>query len=91
MLADNAVKLSGDNFVMQSARGYVSYSNTNMKYGATYFVHGDRANVATFAGNVETVSSSKHWDEYYYCGDGYKAILPQRFITESGELMQPSR
>lgn len=89
MLADMAVRHS-DNVIMQSARGYLG-KTTSIKHGAPYFIHGGRTNLATFAGNVVSVTIAEHWDDYYYYVDGYKAMLPQRYVDENGELLQPSR
>ena len=64
MLADMAAKPDG--IFQQTARGFVTETSSNMIYGAPYFVHGGRANLASFAGNVESVSIDQHWNDYYY-------------------------
>ena len=89
MLVDMAVKPA--DIIMQSARGYACATTTSMNYGAPYFVHGGRTNLATFAGNVDTVSVDQHWNDYYYPFGGYISVLPQRYVTGDGQLLQPAR
>ena len=88
MLVDMAVKPA--DVIMQSARGYACATTANMVYGAPYFVHNGRTNLATFAGNVDTVSIDQHWNDYYYPFGGYISVLPQRYVTGDGILLQPS-
>ena len=89
MLGDLAVRYS-DNEIMQSARGYLK-NDGNEKHGAPYFVHGGRTNLATFAGNVVSLTVAEHWNDYYYHADGYKAMLPMCYVDQNGVLQKPSR
>ena len=88
MLADMAAKPGDD--IIQTARGYVCATTTSMVYGATYFPHGGRTSLATFAGNVESVTIDEHWNSYYYPFGGYISVLPQRYVTADGQLLQPA-
>ena len=90
MLADMAARPGGaSGELVQTARGYLNGSSANMIYGATYFNHGGRTNLASFAGNVETVSVDQHGDEYYYplCNPTLRAVLPQRYVDANGNLL----
>ena len=90
MLADMAARPGGAGTdIVQTARGFLNGSSANMIYGATYFIHGGRTNLATFAGNVEAVSVDQHGDEYYYpiCNPDLRAVLPQRYVDANGILL----
>lgn len=91
MLADSA-HIWGTNQIAQSSHLATLSSNTNTIYGAPYFVHGGRANVATFAGNVDNVTVDQHWNEYFYYFNGTTgyAMLPQRYFEVNGKLVQPA-
>ena len=95
MLADMASRPDNgaDKTLVQTARGYLNGTSASTIYGATYFVHGGRANLATFAGNVEAVSVDQHWNEYYWPmvpGQELLSVLPQRYIDNNGNLLVPA-
>ena len=94
MLADMAARPGGAGTdLVQTARGYAIGTTTGLIYGAPYLVHGGRVNLATFAGNVESVSGDQHWNDYYYPGingQQLQSILPQRYFTNNGELLVPA-
>ena len=94
MLADMVVKVNGQ--VRQSCRGYMIATGADAdKWSATYFGHGGRANVATFAGNVESLTVEEHWDNYFYpyFGQSYPpySYLPRRYFLDGGTLVEKSR
>ena len=90
MLADMGSIPDASKGIVQSSSAYVSYTTTNTLYAAPYAVHGGRINLSTFAGNVETVTIDQHWNEFYYIWNGTVNVLPQRYFTSNGELVQPS-
>ena len=92
MLADSA-QIWGSNEIAQSSHMMVIGTQDNTLYGAPYFVHGGRANVATFGGNVDNVTADQHWNEYFYYYNGTTgyAMLPQRYFDVNGNLLQPAR
>ena len=87
MLIDMAIKPG--NVLMQNARGYAVTAYNNMGVAAPYFVHGGRSSLATFAGNVESVTIDEHWNEYYYYFNGDRSVLPQRYVIGDGTLVMP--
>ncbi len=92
MLADMGSAPNNTNgVIVQSSCAYVSAQSTNALYAAPYFVHNGRTNLVTFVGNVDTVDIDQHWDEYYYTYSGNRSVLPQRYVEESGVLLQPGR
>ncbi len=86
MLIDSARFRNGK--FLQDAKLYV-YKTTDVNIAAPYFVHGGRANLATFGGNVSTVSIDQHWNDYCYPQFGSniptpKWSLPYRYWPASG-------
>jgi len=59
-------------------------------YASPYAIHGGRINLATFAGNVESVSVDDHWNNYFYYYYGDRAMLPGRWLDANGQPMNPS-
>ena len=95
MLADMAARPDGPGTALvQTARGIVTAANPDVAFGAPYFAHLVRRpllNLATFAGNVDTVSVDQHWTDYYYNRLSIRTVLPQRYVDEEGKLLQPKR
>ena len=93
MLSDMAARPDdgADKTLVQTARGFMNGASASTIYGATYFVHGGRTNLASFAGNVETVSVDQLGNEYYWpCVDGspatLRSVLSQRYFDSNGVL-----
>ena len=80
--------------MLQDIKLFASDASTTLKTGGPFFVHGDRANCLSFAGNVETLSVAQHWDDgYFYTYDrGFpKSVLPARYFTANGDLISQTR
>ena len=91
MLADLAARPDGaGKDLVQTAYGRCSGGDTSdYVRGAPYAIHGGRINLASFVGNVETVSSEQHGNEYYYPGVNstqLQSVLPQRYVDANGDL-----
>ena len=90
MLVDDARKVSGN--LVQCAKLYVyALADDLSYYGAPYFGHGGRANVACFGGNVESVSVDDHWNNYFYQQFGSQIPTPysslcSRYALADGTL-----
>ena len=90
MLVDDARKVSGN--LVQCAKIYVySLADDLSNYGAPYFGHGGRTNVACFGGNVESVSVDDHWNNYFYQQFGSQIPTPysslcSRYVLADGTL-----
>ena len=94
MLAD-MIMVRNDGVAVQSAHGYEIGSDGGNPYGSAYFCHGNRANVASFAGNVDAVTIEDHWDNYFYpyFGQSYPpySYLPRRYFTSEAKLVAKDR
>ena len=86
MIADMVVKLQAG--ILQSGRGFM-FNSDNVKVASTYFIHGGRANIITFACNALPVSIDEHWNDYYYHYFGKqhaRLVRPYRYFTADGAL-----
>ena len=91
MVGDMVMKSGND--LIQNARGYALTDSDSWGLAAPYFIHGNRTNLATFGGNVESVSIDQLWNEYYYYFNGSTgfSVLPQRYVVADGTMLRPAR
>ena len=90
MIADMVVKLQAG--ILQSGRGFV-FNSDSVKVASTFFIHGGRANIVTFACNALPVSIDEHWNDYYYHYFGKqhaRLVRPYRYFTFDGNLFYDS-
>ena len=92
MLSDSA-HIWGSNEISQASHIAAIATENNTIYGAPYFVHGGRANVASFGGNVESLGIDQYRDEYFvpFNGTTGYSVLPARYFDGNGNLIHPSR
>ena len=92
MLSDSA-HIFGTNPISQASHIAAISTNTNTIYGAPYFVHGGRSNVATFGGNVESLAIDQYMNEYFFPFNGTTgySVLPSRYFDNNGNLIHPTR
>ena len=92
MLSDSA-HIWGTNPISQASHIAAIGTENNTIYGAPYFVHGGRANVAAFGGNVESLGIDQYMDEYFFPFNGATgySVLPARYFDGNGNLIHPSR
>jgi len=92
MLADSIRRFDGR--LVQDAKLY-AFGTEDLSIGAPYFSHGGRINAVCFAGNVGSLSTDEHWNDYFYpsfCGGTIfrpgtpVSAPPQRYVTGVGEL-----
>ena len=95
MLVDSVSKNGGE--IVQDFKLYTLSNSTDTGLAAPYLAHGGRLNVACFGGNVDSVSSDEHWENYYYPafgggGDAAKFLgtpvssLPFRYFKDNGDI-----
>ena len=95
MLADSASKNGGE--IVQDFKLYTLTNSTDTGLAAPYLAHGGRLNVACFGGNVDSVSSDEHWENYYYPSFSGGSLvskyvgtpvssLPCRYFKDNGDI-----
>ena len=74
MLIDSISSRSGK--YVQDALCYI-FNNSSNPPAAPYFIHGARANLASFGGNVVSVTVDEHWYNYFYPQFGADIATPK--------------
>ena len=93
MLVDSAIKYGGS--MQQNNRVFtVNENSSTAPYAAPYMIHSGRCNLATFAGNVVSITLDEHWDNYFYPYFGCEMpafVLPHRYFFDTGDLYNEAR
>ncbi len=92
MLADSVVKRNGK--LIQCAKIYAVAANASETIGAPYLAHGGRINIATFAGNVASLTEEEHWTGGWFYPYGFtypQSVQPARYFNRNMVLYSEAR